>query len=322
MKVFGFSIGELWKLKKASDQFEKDKKMKADPTISIVKGLKAIAGLALFSGLGGMALFLLEPGVIEAALASAGVNTAYAAIIVLALRGAATAFLNWRKHNPPTPASQNAGPLVLLILALASPAFAQEQAPKSNSVTFSSGATRFFTPGIGDATEIEGQILVQVDAPNFFVVEGFARFTRMQGSEPGLDGLLDSSSFRAAVGHLSVHRVLGGPTFMGGQLPFFGAGCSAGVSWERDKVFDPSDPNIWAVGCGPRVQVPRGSLTVKVGHHGSVGGFAAFGELVINQGPSVRYVATYAIPFDAARFRQNPGTFTGGIQVDVWSRKF
>jgi len=236
------------------------------------------------------------------------------------------------KHSAPPSAGSDlkAGALVgvLCLLSLSSPAAAQDAKEPSGTsspnswFTLSSGATRFFTPGIGDITEIEGQVLLQVEAPNLVTVEGFARFTRTQGAEPGTSGLLDIKTFRSIVGHLAVHRPIGGPSFMGGQLPFFGAGCSAGLSWERDKTFDPSDPNIWAVGCGPRVQVPRGSLTLKVGHNGSVGGFAAFGELVINQGPRVRYVATYAIPFDAARFRQNPGTFTGGLQIDVFSKAF
>ena len=313
-------IKAAWKARQIFNTIEKERKRMGDYDFKKTAAKAAkdflITALAVASASAGAALgeYFSSRENIEAAIAV--LPSPMIAVLVPLISAAAVALANWAKHR------KGAAIVPLLILALASPAFAQEQAPKSNSVTFSSGATRFFTPGIGDATELEGQVLVQVDAPNFFVVEGFARFTRMQGSEPGLDGLLDSSSFRAAVGHLSVHRVLGGPTFMGGQLPFFGAGCSAGVSWERDKVFDPSDPNIWAVGCGPRVQLPRGSLTVKVGHHGSVGGFAAFGELVINQGPSVRYVATYAVPFDAARFRQNPGTFTGGIQVDVWSRKF
>lgn len=326
-------------LNRAAEQWEKDMKTEANPGISIVKGLKAIAGLALFAGIGGMALFLLEPGMIEAALAAAGVNTAYAAAIVLVLRGVATAYLNWRKHNPPTPASQNAGPLVLLFMALASPAIsqdlsdlpktvpvtvpgetspAQEPAVKRNYFLLSSGATRFFTPGVGDVTEIEGQIAALVHAPNEILIDGFARFTRTQGSE-GIDGLLDVKTFRSIVAHLALRRPMG-PRFMG-VTPFEGT-CSAGVSWSRDKAFDPADPNVWAVGCGLAGSIPQGSLTVKVGHNGAVGGLGVFGELVVNHGPRVRYIATYAIPFDATRFKKSPIAFTGGFQLDVLSKAF
>lgn len=310
-------------LSRAADQWEKDMKTEANPNpgISIAKGLKAVAGLALFAGVGAMALFVLEPGVIEAALAAAGVNSAYAALIVLGLRGAATAYLNWRKHNPPTPANQNAGPLILLAL-LPSLATAQEPAKPENTFRLSSGATRFFTPGVGDATEIEGQISVEIEAPKAVYLEGFGRFTRTQGAEPGTAGLLDVKTFRSVIAHLSARKLLGGPRFMGGHLPMFSAVCSGGMSWERDKAFDPSDPNIWAVGCGLHTNFSRGTLTVKGGHNGSVGGGAIFGELIVNQGDRVRYVATYAVPFSAERFRKNPGTFTGGLQVDVFTRGF
>ena len=323
MKFFGFGLGDLWKLKKASDQFERDKKMQNyEWQKSLKAGVTQILTLILTGIIAAVFGVLSDSENIKTILLGAGVNEAYVAVILMLVAGGLRVAQNWMKHSPnaPRPSSGDIPAVVALLLlpALASPTFAQEP-EKANSITLSSGATRFFTPGIGDSTEMEGQLLVHVQAPNLFVVEGFSRFTRVQGSEPGAAGLLDSSTFRAIVGHLAVHRRIGGPVFDGGE---FGAGCSAGVSWSRDKAFDPSDPNIWAVGCGPRIQIPRGSLTVKVGHNGSVGGYGVFGELVINQGSGVRYLATYAVPFDAARFRQNPGTFTGGVQVDVKAWRF
>lgn len=315
MKVFGFSIGQLWKLKKASDQFEKDKKMKADPTISIVKGLKAIAGLALFSGLGGMALFLLEPGVIEAALASAGVNTAYAAIIVLALRGAATAFLNWRKHNPPVASNQNAGPLVLLILALASPAFAQDQAPTSQrpEAAISCGGMRFAERGAPDHEDFVCRLSLAVPAPSGLTLFARADYTRTQGTEPDGD-LFTLATFRSIEG------------FVGGRkdiAPNLSATAFAGVTWNRDKNIEPTDPRLWTVAGGLRYTVPkRGYVVAAFGHHGPVEGSAFLGSLVYEMSDSAAWFGDVAIPLGATRFALKPYTVRFGVSARVKAWKF
>jgi len=311
VKVFGLSISELWKLKKASDQFEKDKKMKADPTISIAKGLKAIAGLALFSGLGGMALFLLEPGVIEAALASAGVNTAYAAIIVLALRGAATAFLNWRKHNPPTPSNQNAGPLVLLLCLLPGIAAAQDPAPAAPvELTLHGGAMQFAERGSADKRDFVYRLTLTVPAPSGLTLFARADYTRTQ------DGgdLLDPKTFRSIEGFAGGRKDIGS----GFALTAFG-----GASWNRDSKIEPTDPRLYTAAAGVRFSVPgRGYVIAAAGHHGPVGGSAFLGSLVYEINAGASWFGDVAIPLDASRFAARPYTIKAGISARLKSWKF
>lgn len=196
-------------------------------------------------------------------------------------------------------------------------AVAQDQpalAPElKNSVTLSAGATRFYTHGVGDTTEIEGHLLAIVHTPEKTITEVLARFTRVQGAETD-DDLLNPRTFRAFVGSVSVRRALSG---------FVDAQCLVGMSWARDKEFDPEDPNVWRIGCGPRIWLKdRGSFSIIVAHDGSVGGRAVSGELVIKQGDRARYYATYAVPLSAERFRVNPVAITSGVQLDVKGWKF
>lgn len=111
-------------LKRAADQFEKEKSMGAKPEVSIIKGLKAVGAMALFTGLGAVAVAIVEPGVLEAIFASAGVDTAYAVAITLILRGAAAAYMNYRKHSTP-PSAPRATGAQLVLLALLPGASAQ-----------------------------------------------------------------------------------------------------------------------------------------------------------------------------------------------------
>lgn len=215
-----------------------------------------------------------------------------------------------------TAAKSAPGPIVLLLMLLPSMAFAQEPTPtpEPDSIRFSTGGTRFYTPGQGDETEMEGQLLGIVHVPGKLVAEGFGRYTRTQGTEAAAGGL-DVKSFRSIIADLKLRRQV----FSGWVRTW--ALCLAGVSWSRDKAFNPSDPNVWAVGCGAKLESVKGSFSSVIGHNGSVGGRAVFGQLTINQGERVRYVATYAIPFSAERFRTYPGAFTSGVQVDAWVKE-
>lgn len=205
----------------------------------------------------------------------------------------------------------------MIVLALFSPAVGAQEptpTPEPDSIRFSTGGTRFYTPGQGDETEMEGQLLGIVHVPGKLVAEGFGRYTRTQGTEAAAGGL-DVKSFRSIIADLKLRRQV----FSGWVRTW--ALCLAGVSWSRDKAFNPSDPNVWAVGCGAKLESVKGSFSSVIGHNGSVGGRAVFGQLTINQGERVRYVATYAIPFSAERFRTYPGAFTSGVQVDAWVKE-
>lgn len=298
-------------LKRVADEFEKEKAMNHD----WAKTLKAAGIDFLLTCAAVLVAYFADPVNLAAALDLVPEHLRIALVPILS-----AVFVAIRKRikhggpvNPDIKAGALAGALALCLIA--SPAMAQEPAAApTNTLRLSSGATRFFTPGVGDTTEIEGQIAVEMKAPAAVTVEGFGRFTRTQGTEIAAAGLLDINTFRSIIAHVAIRREV---------TPHFEGICSSGVSWSRDKAFDPQDPRVWAVGCGARGSLKgKGSLTVKVGHNGSVGGPGVFGELVINQGPGIRYLATYAVPFDAARFRRNPGTFTGGVQVDVWTRGF
>lgn len=299
-------------LNRAAEQWEKDMKTEANPGISIVKGLKAIAGLALFAGIGGMALFLLEPGMIEAALAAAGVNTAYAAAIVLVLRGAATAYLNWRKHNPPTPASQNAGPLVLLFMAMASPAFAQEPSPTPSGVelTLHGGAMQFAERGQPDKRDFVYRLTLTVPAPSGLTLFARADYTRTQ------DGgdLLDPKSFRSIEGFAGGRKDVGS----GFAVTAFG-----GATWNRDAKIEPTDPRLYTAAAGIRFTVPgRGYVIAAAGHHGPVGGSAFLGSLVYEINSGASWFADVAIPLDASRFEARPYTIKAGVSARLKGWKF
>lgn len=206
--------------------------------------------------------------------------------------------------------------MVVLAMILPGSAIAQELAssPEPNTVTLSTGSTRFHVHGAGDKTELEGQLLVEVHAPAKTILGSLARFTRTQGSTDAVAGLLDPRTFRSVVAEVSLRRQLAAN---------LDAICSAQVSWDRDKEFDPADPNVWQTGCGLRFWLKgKGSLSIQGPHSGPVGGLGVFGTLLVHQSPSVRYVATYAVPFDSARFRVNPFVFTSGVQIDAKRWKF
>ena len=279
-------------------------KTEANPGISIAKGLKAVAGLALFAGLGGMALFILEPGVVEAALAAAGVNSAYAAIIVLGLRGAATAYLNWRKHNPPTPSNQNAGPLILLALL---PSLATAQEPASTppgagvEINLHGGAMQFAERGSPDKRDFVYRLAVTVPAPEGIALFARADYTRTQ------DGgdLTDPKTFRSVEGFVGARKDVGA----GFAVTAFG-----GATWNRDAHVEPTDPRLWTASVGLRYSVPgRGYIIAAAGHHGPVGGSAFLGSIVYEINDGASWFCDVAIPLDASRFAAKPYTAKVGI---------
>lgn len=319
-------------LNRAADQWEKDMKTEANPGISIMKGLKAIAGLAAFAGLGGVALFLLEPGVIEAALAAAGVNAAYAAAIVLVLRGAATAYLNYRKHNPPTPSNQNSAPLAILLLLL--PAFASAQdlsdLPREISVTVPGevqpapeappaprpeaalhcGAMHFAERGKPDHKDFVCRFTFNVPAPSGLNLFARADWTRTQ------DGgdLLDPKTFR------SIEAFIGGRKDVGAG---FAATVFFGATWNRDSQIEPTDPRLWTAAAGVRYSVPgRGYIIAAVGHHGPVGGSAFLGSITYEINDGASWFADVAVPLDSEQFALSPYTVKAGISARIKGWKF
>ena len=181
----------------------------------------------------------------------------------------------------------------------------------SVTATLSSGGTRFYTPGKFDKTELEGQLQVEVKLPEKLIAEGFARFTRTQGVDES-QTLFEVATFRSINAELGLRLNI---------RPSVDAICSSGVSWERDKEFVPTDTNVWEVGCGVNVYVKKKfSISSKWGHSGSVNGAATFGKVVYYQSSRARFVATYTIPLNAVQFKQNPGAFTSGVQLDVYTK--
>lgn len=303
--------------KRAADQWEKDMKTKANPGISIMKGLKAVGGLAFFAGLGGVALFLLEPGVIEAALSAAGVNTAYAAAIVLVLRGAATAWLNYRKHNPPTPSNQNSAPLAILLLLL--PAFAsasaQDPAPKPQSeAALSCGAMRFLERGSPDSEDFVCRLSLAVPAPSGLTLFARADYSRTQALPSGEELSLDIKTFRSIEGFAGARKDI---------APNLSATAFAGVTWNRDRTIEPTDPRLWTVAGGLRYTVPgRGHVVAAAGHHGPVGGTAFLGSVVYDLGENAAWFGDVAVPLGASRFALKPYTVRFGVSARIRGWKF
>lgn len=210
------------------------------------------------------------------------------------------------------------GPAIALaaFALLPTVAIAQDPMPSptpKNAVTLSTGYMRFVTPGVRDAEDLEAHLEARVHTPAKTITEAFVRWTRTQGAAEGIAGLLDPKTFASVTAEISVSRPLNS---------YFDASCASGVSWNRDGEFDPRDPRLYTLGCGGRIRIDgKGSLSGYGGHNGTVGGWAAWGKLVIRQTDKVRYVATYAIPFQhPSRFRVNPGAFTFGGQVDLFTK--
>jgi hypothetical protein len=199
--------------------------------------------------------------------------------------------------------------LCAALIALAIPAPAQDTTVEKGGLVLSTGATRFVTPGLKDAKELEAQLAVRLSTPAKTITEAFARWTRTQGASEDTAGLYNPRTFASLNADISIARTV---------TTYLDVLCAVGVSWNRDGDFNPSDPRLYNAGCGLRGRIKQGSLSFIPGHQGTVGGWGVGGKLVVNQSPSVRYVATYTLPFQRPElFRTNPGQLTGGVQLDV-----
>ena len=154
MKVFGFGLGDLWKLKKASDQFERDKKMQNyEWQKSLKAGVTQILTLILTAIIAAVFGVLSDSENIKTILLRAGVNEAYVVVILMLIAGGLRVAQNWMKHSPnaPWPSSGDIPAVVALLLlpALASPTFAQEPTPQpAPEYSLSTGGVSVVTTGV------------------------------------------------------------------------------------------------------------------------------------------------------------------------------
>jgi hypothetical protein len=300
-------------VRRAAKQYERDVAMGYKREVSIIKGLKAIASLALFSGLAAAFVALAEPGVLEAILSNAGVNSAYVGLIVLALRGLAAYGSNWLKHSPNAPKASNGDlPALFLIALLPTMATAQEPTPSPMPVEINlhGGAMQFAERGVADKRDFVYRLTLTVPGPSRLILFGRADYTRTQ------DGgdLLDIKTFR------SIEALAGGRGPIATNLEVMAFG---GVTWNRDAKVEPTDPRLWTAAAGLKYSVPgRGYVIAAAGHHGPVGGSAFLGSLVYEINSGASWFGDIAIPLDASRFAVRPYTIKAGISARLKSWKF
>lgn len=245
---------------------------------------------------------------IEAALAV--LPAPLIAVLVPLISAGAVALANWAKHRRALP---NVAPVLLLLLL---PAFAsaQDPAPKPQSeAALSCGAMRFLERGSPDSEDFVCRLSLTVPAPSGLTLFARADYTRSQGAEPDGD-LFNIATFRSIEG------------FAGGRkeiAPNLSATAFAGVTWNRDKVVEPTDPRLWTVAGGLRYDVPkRGHVVVAFGHHGPVDGPAVLGSVVYDLGDNAAWFADVAVPVGASRFALSPYTVRFGVSVRMREKKF
>ena len=317
MKLCGFSIGDLWKLKKASDQFERDKKMQNyEWQKSLKAGVTQILTLILTGIIAAVFGVLSDSENIKTILLGAGVNEAYVAVILMLVAGGLRVAQNWMKHSPnaPRPSSGDIPAVVALLLlpALASPAFAQEPTPQPAPVeiTLHGGAMQFAERGQPDKRDFVYRLTLTVPAPSGLTLFARADYTRTQ------DGgdLLDPKTFRSIEGFVGGRKDIGS----GFAVTAFG-----GATWNRDSKIEPTDPRLYTAAAGVRYSVPgRGYVIAAAGHHGPVGGTAFLGSVVYEINSGASWFGDVAIPLDASRFAARPYTAKVGISARLKGWKF
>ncbi len=232
------------------------------------------------------------------------------AVLVPAISAGAVALANWSKHRK----SRNVIPILLLAL-LPLPAFAQDPAPSPSPVSkveisLHGGAMQYIERDSTDRKDFVYRLTLTVPAPSGLTLFARADYTRTQ------DGgdLFDPKSFRSIEG------------FIGGRkeiLPNLALTAFGGVSWDRDKAFDPVDPRLYTAAGGARYTVAgRGYVLAAVGHHGPVGGFVFCGSAVWEMRAAGAGFGDIAIPLDSERFRERPYTIKAGISARIKSWKF
>ena len=315
MKFLGFSIGDLWKIKKASDQFERDKKMQNyDPLKSLKAGATQILTLILTAIVTALIGVLSDSEAIKAILLNAGVNEAYVGVILLVIAGGLRVVQNYRKHKPPSLSNTNAAPLALLLLL---PAFAsaQDPAPKPQSeAALSCGAMRFLERGSPDSEDFVCRLSLAVPAPSGLTLFARADYSRTQSVPAGEELSLDIKTFRSIEGFAGARKDI---------APNLAATAFAGVTWNRDRTIEPTDPRLWTVAGGLRYTVPgRGHVVAAAGHHGPVGGTAFLGSVVYDLGENAAWFGDVAVPLGATRFKERPYTVRFGVSARIRAWRF
>jgi len=299
-----------WKARQIFNTFEKEHKRMGDYDFkkTLAKAAKdfLITALAVASASAGAALgeYFSSRANIEAALAV--LPSPMIAVLVPLISAAAVALANWAKHR------KGAAIVPLLILALASPAFAQEPSPTPSGVelTLHGGAMQFAERGQPDKRDFVYRLTLTVPAPSGLTLFARADYTRTQ------DGgdLLDPKSFRSIEGFAGGRKDVGS----GFAVTAFG-----GATWNRDAKIEPTDPRLYTAAAGIRFNVPgRGYVIASAGHHGPVGGSAFLGSLVYEINSGASWFADVAIPLDASRFDARPYTIKAGVSARLKGWKF
>lgn len=305
-------VKAAWKARQFFNTIEKERKRMGDYEFKKTAAKAAkdflITALAVASASAGAALgeYFSSRENIEAAIAV--LPSPMIAVLVPLISAAAVALANWAKHR------KGAAIVPLLILALASPAFAQEPAqPQRPEAAISCGGMRFAERGAPDHEDFVCRLSLAVPAPSGLTLFARADYTRTQGTEPDGD-LLALATFRSIEG------------FVGGRkdiAPNLSATAFAGVTWNRDKNIEPTDPRLWTVAGGLRYTVPkRGYVVAAFGHHGPVEGSAFLGSLVYEMSDSAAWFGDVAIPLGATRFALKPYTVRFGVSARVKAWKF
>lgn len=201
----------------------------------------------------------------------------------------------------------------LLLLALAQdPAPAPSPTRAPIEISLHGGAMQYIERDAVDRKDFVYRITLTVPSPGGLILFGRADYTRTQ------DGgdLLAPQSFR------SIEAFLGGRKGLTRNRTLEVTAFS-GVSWDRDKTFDPVDARLWTVAVGLKYTVPgRGYVVAAAGHHGPVGGSAFLGSAVWEMSAGAAWFGDIAIPLDAPRFAARPYTIKCGISARIKSWKF
>lgn len=202
--------------------------------------------------------------------------------------------------------------VVILARCFNAPAFAQESNPparKPIELNLWGGAMQFAERGQPDKRDFVYRLSLSIPAPNGITAGARVDYTRTQ------DGgdLFDIETFR------SVEAYLGGRKDVARNLS---VSAFSGVSWDRDKDFDPADARLWTAAVGLRYAVPgRGYVLAAAGHHGPVGGSAFLGSVVYELSSSTNWFFDIAVPLDADRFKLRPYTVKAGVaaRLKFWT---
>ena len=198
-----------------------------------------------------------------------------------------------------------------ILLILATVAHAQDTAPREPiEISLHGGAMQFLERGQTDRKDFVYRLNLTVPVPGKVYLFARGDWTRTQdGGDP-----LDPKSFK------SIEAFVGGRRDL---IPNLAVTAYSGLSWDRDKAFNPVDPTLWTVAAGLKYSIPkRGYLLASAGHHGPVGGFAFLGSAVWEMSAGASWFGDIAVPLDSNRFRERPYTVKAGISARIKGWKF